>query len=295
MSYAQLDEHFDEHPKYQNLELEHFGLMACGISYCNRLLTDGKIPMKVVRGFGASGRGVEIAEELVAAGVWSLSVAGYEIVGFLDHNPSRAKVLARREAERARKEAFRTGVKRAAVPQAVPAGHVADVRAEGAADSLGRSTSLHFTSLQGKQETREANDSEAPASERRPSRPPPADPFGATFLAEAWREGVSLATTLPCTPLKPYERSDLDGFVSVHSGGLSGDALKAWVRDTAKAFVEASDAKFGFTPKRCAVWLDSGRPPKHGARAMGGKDTSHLQKTDAPDAPWRKNMKVSEF
>ncbi len=133
-----------------------------------------------------------------------------------------------------------------------------------------------------------ANDSN-PASERRPSRPPPPDPFGATFLAEAWREGVSLATGLPCTPLKPYERSDLAGFVSVHSGGLSGDALNAWVRDTAKAFVEASDAKFGFTPKRCAGWLDSGRPGKRDA-----KQESSLQKTGG-DEHWRKNIVVSDL
>jgi len=133
------------------------------------------------------------------------------------------------------------------------------------------------------------DDSEAPASERRPSRPPPPDPFGATFLVEAWREGVSLATGVPCTPLKPYERADLDGFVSVHSGGLSGPALLDWVRDTAKEFVEASEAKFGFAPKRCAGWLDSGRPGRRGA-----KQASALQKT-AGDEPWRKNIKVSDL
>lgn len=134
-----------------------------------------------------------------------------------------------------------------------------------------------------------ANDSEAPASERRPSRPPPADPFGATFLAEAWREGVSLATGLPCTPLKPYERADLDGFVSVHSGGLSGPELTAWVRDTARAFVEASESRFGFTPKRCASWLDSGRPGKRDA-----KQESSLQKTGGEEH-WRRNIKVSDL
>lgn len=134
-----------------------------------------------------------------------------------------------------------------------------------------------------------ANDSDPPKSERRPSRPPPPDPFGATFLVEAWREGVSLATGVPCTPLKPYERSDLDGFVSVHSGGLSGPALREWVRDTAKAFAEASDAKFGFTPKRCAGWLDSGRPGRRDA-----KQDSSLQKT-AGDEPWRANIKVTDL
>lgn len=283
MSYAQLDEHFDEHPKYQALELEHFGLMACGISYCNRLLTDGKIPMKAVRGFGASGRGVEIAEELVKAGIWLHTVAGYEIVGFLDHNPSRAKVLARREAERARKEAFRTGVKRTRVPQAVPAGHVAEVHAEGAADSVGRSTSLHFTSLQEKPPI--APRGGAPVVGQTSEVRPP-DPFGASMLADVWRKGVSLATGTPITPLTPYERTDLDRFVSAHARGLSGEVLSEWVMNTAIEFVRANDAQFGFTPKRCAKWLDAGRPAKRGA--------TNLQQTTGTEE-WRKNVEVADL
>ena len=100
MSYACLDDHWDEHPKYVDLELEHFGLMACGIVYCNRNLTDGFVPEKAVRGFGASGKGIRLAERLVTSGQWAKTDGGYQIVGYLDHNPSKEQVLARR-AERA--------------------------------------------------------------------------------------------------------------------------------------------------------------------------------------------------
>lgn len=107
MSYAQLDEHFDEHPKFAALELEHFGLMACAIAYCNRLLTDGFVATKAVRGFGASGKGPKVADQLVAAGIWEKVDGGYRVVGFLDHNPSRVTVLSRREDARLRKERSR--------------------------------------------------------------------------------------------------------------------------------------------------------------------------------------------
>jgi hypothetical protein len=122
MAYAPLDEHFDEHPKYESLDLEHYGLMACAITYCNRNLTDGKVSFKAVRGFGKSGKGPKYAKRLTDAGIWRDIETGWEIVGYLDHNPSRAEVLAKREAARARKDAYRKGSTLTIVPASVPAG-----------------------------------------------------------------------------------------------------------------------------------------------------------------------------
>lgn len=95
MAYAQLDIHFDEHPSHADLELEHLGLMACAIAHCNRLLTDGFVSDKAVRGFGASGRGHKVAAKLVASGKWDKVDGGFSIVGYLDWNPSKADVEAR--------------------------------------------------------------------------------------------------------------------------------------------------------------------------------------------------------
>lgn len=100
MAFACLDDGWDEHPKYAELELEHFGLMACAIVYCNRRLTDGRVPDKAVRGFGKSGKGPKLAAKLVAENIWRRIDGGFEVVGYLEHNPSRAAVLARR-AQRA--------------------------------------------------------------------------------------------------------------------------------------------------------------------------------------------------
>lgn len=214
--------------------------------------------------------------------------AGYQIHDFNEYNPTTEQMNEYIEKKRA---AGRVGGQRSG--EARRSKNEADASKQTGEADEANTKPFHFISSQPISNNPEAgstaNDSDPPKSERRPSRPPPPDPFGATFLVEAWREGVSLATGVPCTPLKPYERSDLDGFVSVHSGGLSGPALREWVRDTAKAFAEASDAKFGFTPKRCAGWLDSGRPGRRDA-----KQDSSLQKT-AGDEPWRANIKVTDL
>lgn len=115
MSYAQLDVHFDEHPKFADLTMAEFGLMACAIAYCNRLLTDGVITRKALRVF-AQGEGPELAKSLVLAGIWEEVQEGHRIVGFLDHNPSRETVLARRATweEKSRQGGLKSAAKRRA-------------------------------------------------------------------------------------------------------------------------------------------------------------------------------------
>lgn len=178
MSYAQLDEHFDEHPKFASLELEHFGLMACAIAYCNRLLTDGFVPTRAVRGFGASGKGVKLAARLVEAGIWLEVDGGYGVRGFLDHNPSRVTVLARRESVRARKERSRD----AAVTPSVTADVTRDKTRDGRVTSRGShvATSLHYTSLQEREESAQPPASApAPAAEPKQKR--------GTRLPDGWQ------------------------------------------------------------------------------------------------------------
>ena len=110
MTYALLDDRWDEHPKYVTLELEHFGLMACALTYCNRHLTDGFLPTKAIKSFGASGIGLEVAVALVASGQWEAAADGYWVVGYLDHNPSREEVEQRKlKHSDARAKAGRAG------------------------------------------------------------------------------------------------------------------------------------------------------------------------------------------
>ncbi len=85
---------------------------------------------------------------------------------------------------------------------------------------------------------------------------------------QAWREGVSRSTGRPVSDLRPSDRADLVGFVNAHAGGLRGEPLMAWITRTARAFVEANDGKYGFTPRRCAVWLDAGGKDSRASPAL---------------------------
>ncbi len=115
MSYAPLDVHFDEHRKFARLELEHFGLMACALAYCNRVYSDGFVPDKAVRGFGASGKGAKVADRLVSEGIWERVDGGFSVVGYLEHNLSKAQIEEKRLAKA---EAGAKGGKARSKPQA---------------------------------------------------------------------------------------------------------------------------------------------------------------------------------
>ena len=222
MSYAQLDEHFDEHPKFAALELEHFGLMACAIAYCNRLLTDGFVPTRAVRGFGASGKGVKLAARLVEAGIWLEVDGGYGVRGFLDHNPSRVTVLARRESVRARKERSRD----AAVTPSVTADVTRDKTRDGRVTSRGShvATSLHCTTNQ----------------ETDPPLPSVAAPVGANTSAGGPRQRRKPETAAPrlSEPVAawaetwslPTEHPEFSRFLSHHQAkeSLFRDWAAAW-------------------------------------------------------------------
>lgn len=99
--HTRIDIHFDEHPSHAEMELEHLGLQVCAVSYCNRNLTDGFVSDRAVRGFGKSGKAPKVAVQMVKLGKWERIEGGYQIVGFLDWNPSKVEVLARRAAKAA--------------------------------------------------------------------------------------------------------------------------------------------------------------------------------------------------
>jgi hypothetical protein len=96
MTHAVLDDGFDDHPRYASCDLARIGLVATAITYANRHLTDGVIPAAwPKRRWGRAGEAA--ARFLVEEGIWLRRDDGdFEIDGFLDHNPSKAEVLAQR-------------------------------------------------------------------------------------------------------------------------------------------------------------------------------------------------------
>lgn len=104
MTWFKVDDRFHSHPKALTPSLAALGLWAVAGSWSSAHLTDGVLPDQVVSllSRGAS----ELAQELVAAGLWRRTRGGYRFHNFNQYNPT-----AEQEADKRRKrsEAGRKG------------------------------------------------------------------------------------------------------------------------------------------------------------------------------------------
>jgi hypothetical protein len=101
MAWVKLDDHFPEHPKVAELgdEAPLCGwLYVCGLAWCNRHLTDGRIPKAMVprlatfRGLQVSEMSIyteELARKLVDAGLWEDAGDAYQVHDYLEYQPSK--------------------------------------------------------------------------------------------------------------------------------------------------------------------------------------------------------------
>lgn len=106
MTWVRLDDNFTEHPKVLAAGPEAAWAFVRLISYANRLNSDGFIPSAAASTFA----GKRLTNRLVTAGLLAPAPGGYSIHDYLDFQPSRREVLARREAvSKARAEAGRAG------------------------------------------------------------------------------------------------------------------------------------------------------------------------------------------
>jgi len=104
--FANIDDKFPDHPKVAGLSDAAFRLHVTGILYCNRHLTDGRVPQdevpRLVRRFQR-----KALDELLSGDepLWAKNGVGYQIHDYLDWNDSRSTVLERRAAavERAKR------------------------------------------------------------------------------------------------------------------------------------------------------------------------------------------------
>lgn len=106
MTFLALDDQFPDHRKVAGLSDAAFRLHVAGLAYCARHLTDGHIPgeeiPRLVRRFRKTA-----PSELVDAGLWMPALNDYVVHDYLQWNPSREQVLARREKATKRKAAWR--------------------------------------------------------------------------------------------------------------------------------------------------------------------------------------------
>ena len=108
--WSRVDDALADHPKVF-AAAEHLGpdglvkvlgFYLLGLMWANKQLTDGWIPLEVVKNFRSS-RPLVIANKLVAAGLWHRVEGGYQIHDFKDFNYSAAAIKERRERDRIRK------------------------------------------------------------------------------------------------------------------------------------------------------------------------------------------------
>jgi hypothetical protein len=109
MTWTRLSDTFAE--EFEELGAEVMTLHVAALCYCNRLLTDGRIPRrKASQLFPLDNPELGI-KTLIAAGYWIETEAGYEIVDFLTDQRPAETVLAEREAGRIRQANWRAAKK----------------------------------------------------------------------------------------------------------------------------------------------------------------------------------------
>ena len=94
MPWARIDDTFYDHPKVLQTSLAALGLHLKALSWCNRHLTDGAVPVEAVRMLGAT---VKMADELVSTGLWERAPRGYVIHDFLRYSKSKSDVESERD------------------------------------------------------------------------------------------------------------------------------------------------------------------------------------------------------
>ncbi|MDQ5841654.1 MAG: hypothetical protein M3537_11070 [Chloroflexota bacterium] len=97
MPWAALDDQFHSNPKLVTAGLEATGLHARAISYCACYLTDGFVSATWANGAAPK----RVINALVSAGLWHKIQGGFELNDYLDFNPSKAEIEARRAAKAA--------------------------------------------------------------------------------------------------------------------------------------------------------------------------------------------------
>jgi hypothetical protein len=103
-----LEDSFYDNPKVLRAGNAAVGLWVRCATWSAQHLTDGRIPLEVVRQRARSGD----AGRLERAGLWTLVDGEYLIADWLEYQPSALEVKQRRAADRERKRVAREAVDR---------------------------------------------------------------------------------------------------------------------------------------------------------------------------------------
>ncbi len=110
MAWLKIDDQYLFHPKVIEAGLEGRALHMASMTYCAGQLTDGFIPLSVLGLLGAMAGlpdANEAAVTLVAVGLWDEWGEGWRVHDYLDYNPTRETVTAKRAESKERMRQLR--------------------------------------------------------------------------------------------------------------------------------------------------------------------------------------------
>ncbi len=94
--FAHLRQSFWRHPRVTSVSKSARWVYAAGLSYCADAESDGFIPERAAVVMLAEGSKRDV-QELVTAGLWTVTDGGYSVSGYLEHNKSKADMASARE------------------------------------------------------------------------------------------------------------------------------------------------------------------------------------------------------
>lgn len=103
MPWAKVDDKLHGHPKAIEAGLEALGLWTLALSWVSSYLTDGFVPEGQIVRIGGS---IEMADKLIAAGLWERRDGGYQIHDYLEYNPSAEEIDEQRAKNRRKQQLY---------------------------------------------------------------------------------------------------------------------------------------------------------------------------------------------
>lgn len=107
MTWVKLSDTFAEDPRLEDAGAEAFALYVAGLCYCARQLTDGYIGERPARRLWAMDDPDTTIGALLAVGLWAEADGGYEVVGYLEDQPSAEQVQHQRALKKERQRRWR--------------------------------------------------------------------------------------------------------------------------------------------------------------------------------------------
>lgn len=279
MTYALLDDGFYDHPNFADAPDDLVGIWAKGLAYCNRHLTDGRIPKSVAAGFVRGTRSGTrsgtvpherdtVIQDMIAQNFWLDRGDFIEHVGYLDHNPSRRSVLGKKKAAKERKQKWKDakdGTRSGHVPP------ISSVRVPGTPPNPIQSDPIDPPyPPRGETGGEDSSDGDPAAGVPGLTDHDPADDdreSESAFVArcaEAYAQGIADGGDHSWVmPDASYERAVIVQALMTHQPGLSGDDRLDWIHRAAATYRRATtDDKVGyqrgFRPSKWLEWLNTG-------------------------------------